>query len=92
MEPLFIEPAPNPSAPQTYGVHPESVVAVRLQGTLRQPWVDKVYPYGYYHHEKCAEVARTWFESITEEDPHVLALELDWNQPYHCEVCEESIT
>lgn len=80
------------SDPRTYSVDPETVVAVYLDGTLRPAWENKVYPEGYYHSERCADVARTWFLEIKQERPAVTAKELDWDSPYHCEVCEESIT
>ena len=85
------EKTSDTSRPEHYGVDPESVVAVYLEGKLKPHLEERYYPEGYFH-PACADTARSWFLNVTTDHPAIKARELNWNDPYHCEVCEESIT
>lgn len=84
------------SQPEYYGVGARDVVAVRVEGRLKEDSdEDALEELGYeveLFHPRCATEGMTLFEHISEVDMHVLAFELDWNSPAHCTVCETSIT
>jgi hypothetical protein len=92
--------APHPrytnSDPRFYGVDENAVVAVRVEGVLKEGSdKDAVEALGYeaeHFHPGCAEAGQALFATISEVDTAVRAFELDWSSPYHCEVCQESIT
>lgn len=79
------------SRPEHHGVTPYSIVGIRIEGVLAEAPKPEKYDVGIYHRD-CADKARELFLEINEEDPAVMAFELDWSQPAHCDVCETSIT
>ena len=93
-----LKPKFGTSDPEYYGRVSDEVVGVRIEG---KPIPGGDADQGAYAelgydvvtvHRDCAEEARGLFESITQEDPRVMAFELDWNSPVHCVICETSIT
>lgn len=83
----------NEDDPRHYGVDPEAIVACYFEGTLTPELTaeGQAYPEGFYHKE-CESEARRMFTELTVEKPSIEASELNWSHPYHCDVCEESIT
>lgn len=86
-------PDEDRSDPSTYGVDPEEIVACYFEGTLTPELVKegRAYDFGYYH-KACESAARRMFVELAVEKPSIEASALDWSSPYHCDVCEESIT
>lgn len=84
------------SDPQFHGREEREVVAVRVEGILKENSdADAVRELGSAvetFHPQCATEGIALFKEIHDVDMEVLAFELDWSQPYHCEVCQESIT
>lgn len=84
------------SDPEWYGVASTDVVAARIEGELLEHSdKDAIENLGYEAeivHKACLDGGLALFRKVTEVDSKVLAGELDWAQPYHCQVCEESIT
>jgi hypothetical protein len=93
MEGMMPETEYAASDPRHYGVDPEEIVACYFEGTLTPELVaeGRAYDWGYYH-KACESAARQMFTTLAVEKPSIEASELDWSQPYHCDVCEESIT
>lgn len=86
----------GPSDPQFYGVASDAVIGHRIEGVLRRGSdADAIENLGYEaetFHTGCADEGREMFASVSEEDPRVLAGELDWADPHECPVCETSLT
>lgn len=85
----------NSSMPDYYGVGANEVVAVRVEGRLKESNIDPEDDLQYeieLFHKACATEGLALFERIDEVDMNVLAFELDWTSPAHCTVCETSIT
>jgi len=86
----------TPSDPQWYGVDPSDQVAARIEGIRAEHSdADAIEKLGYeveLVHKACLNGGLALFSEVHEVDSRVLAAELDWASPHHCEVCEESIT
>lgn len=78
------------SDPEYYGLDPQDVVGVRIEGHLKED-ASEFYDVELFHRD-CADQGRDLFRQINEEDGWIRAFELDWNQPAHCPVCETSLT
>lgn len=79
------------SDPEFHGVDPTDVVGARIEGHLKEGGDPDFYDVELFHRD-CADDGRDLFREITEEDSRVMAFELDWNQPAHCDVCDRSLT
>ena len=84
------------SSPEYYGHDSTEVVACRIEGELLENSdQDALDNLGYeveMVHKGCLTGGLAMFREVTDVDSRVQAGELDWAQPYHCEVCQESIT
>ena len=84
------------SDPEWYGVASTDVVAARIEGELAEHSDrDAIENLGYEAelvHKGCLTQGLALFREVTDVDSRVQAFELDWSQPHHCTVCEESIT
>lgn len=86
------------SEPGFYGREPREVVAVRIEGTLKEGSdADAIRELGYeaefFHLGDCAVEGHELFKEIVDIDMHVLAFELDWSEPgqYECKACGEAL-
>jgi hypothetical protein len=77
--------------PQFHGHEPDDVVAERIEGVRGRPYLDSD-TVELFHPGDCAERGRGLFTVIHHHDRHVLALELDWQNPAECATCHISIT
>lgn len=84
------------SQPQLYGVAEGDMVAWRIEGILKEDSnTDSVVELGYEaetFHTDCGDRGRALFAKISEEDPRVMAWELDWSNEYECKLCGRRIT
>jgi len=78
--------------PQFHGHKPGDVVAERIEGRLTTSPYAGDETVELFHPGDCAERGKALFEYIFNHDGHVLALEIDWQNPAECATCHISIT